>query len=106
MKPIHGLRSTAIAVLLAMCQTAFAHAPVLDCFFEQETVKCEAGFSDGSAAAGRKIQVRDPSGRVLFEGVLDKTHTYAFAPPAGTYSVVFLGGDGHDVTFHSSDITK
>jgi len=106
MKPIYGARSAAVAGLLVLCQTAFAHAPILDCFFEQDMVKCEAGFSDGSSAAGRKVQVRDTNSKVLLEGVLDKTHSYLFKPPTRNYSVVFLGGDGHDVTIHSSDIAR
>ncbi len=106
MQTIRGTRSLAVAHLLVLCQTAFAHAPILDCFFEQGMVKCEAGFSDGSSAAGKRIQVRETNGKVVLEGVLDKTHAYVFKPPTGNYSVVFLGGDGHDVSIHSSDIAR
>jgi len=106
MKPFPHARSILAAGLLSICPIAFAHAPVFDCFIEQDAVKCEAGFSDGSSAAGRKVQVRAPSGKVLLEGVLDKDARYSFHPPAKDYSVLFIGGDGHDITLQSSDITK
>lgn len=102
-RPTHWLLAAAI---LAFSQVAHAHAPVLDCYAEQDMIKCEAGFSDGSSAAGRKILVRSPAGKVLQEGVLDANSAFAFKPPAGDYTVVFLGGDGHDATLQSSDISK
>lgn len=100
------VRSAAAAALVSVSPIAFAHAPILDCFIEQGSVTCEAGFSDGSPTTGRKIQVRDPRGKVLLEGVFDKDNRHVFTPPAKDYSVIFLGGDGHDVTIHSSDIPK
>ena len=106
MKKLRHLRSAAVTSLVSIHMIAFAHAPILDCFTEQGSVTCEAGFSDGSSAAGRKIQVRDLRSKVLLEGVFDKDNRYIFTPPAKDYSVIFLGGDGHDVTIHSSDISK
>ncbi|WP_339529856.1 hypothetical protein [Pseudomonas mucidolens] len=46
------------------------------------------------------------SDKVLLEGNVGEDNTYSFQPPADTYSVVFLGGNGHDVTIQSSDITR
>ncbi|MFW0885753.1 UNVERIFIED_CONTAM: hypothetical protein MKS84_03495 [Pseudomonas sp. JL1] len=96
-----------MAGTLLLCQTALAHGPVLDCYIERDDqVKCEAGFTDGSSAAGRKIHIQNPSDKVLLEGEVGKDNTYTFQPPTGTYSVVFLGGAGHDVTIQSSDISR
>lgn len=100
------VRALAGTGLLGASALASAHAPVLDCFVEQDKVACEAGFSDGSSPAGRKIQVRDPSGKVLTEGTLDAANRFAFAPPSGDYAVVFIGGDGHDATIHAADIAR
>ena len=97
--------TTAIA-LITFSHAAAAHAPVLDCYAERDTVKCEAGFSDGSAATGRKISVRGPDGKVLLESALDQNNAFVFTPPAGDYTVVFQGGNGHDATFPSADIAK
>ncbi|EJM21740.1 hypothetical protein PMI21_00466 [Pseudomonas sp. GM18] len=96
-----------MAGALLFCQAAFAHAPVLDCYIEHDDlVKCEAGYTDGSSAAGRKIHVQDTSNKLLLEGSLGQDNTFTFQPPAGNYSVVFLGGDNHDATIQSSDISR
>ncbi|WP_256572552.1 MULTISPECIES: hypothetical protein [unclassified Pseudomonas] len=96
-----------MAGALVFCQATFAHGPVFDCYIESDNqVKCEAGFTDGSSAAGRKIHVQDPSNKVLLEGEVGKDNAYRFRPPAGNYSVVFLGGAGHEITIQSSDISR
>lgn len=96
-----------MAGALLLCQTAFAHGPVFDCYIESDDlVKCEAGYTDGSSAAGRKIHVQDTSNKVLLEGSVGTDNTYAFQPPAEKYSVVFMGGDNHQATIQSSDISR
>jgi len=106
MKPLLSLRGTSVAGILSACAAAHAHAPVLDCYIKQDQVQCEAGFSDGSSAAGKKIQVLDARNKVLLEGVLDNAGTYVFKPPGVDYHVVFLGGDNHQTTLYSSNITQ
>jgi len=107
MKRLCSAPRLATVAALLFCQAALAHGPVFDCYFEDTSeVKCEAGFTDGSSAAGRKIRVQDASNKVLIEGVVSQDNTFAFEPPAGSYSVLFLGGDGHDVTLQSSDISR
>lgn len=96
-----------MAGALLFGQAAFAHGPIFDCYIEHDDwVKCEAGFTDGSSAAGRKIHVRDMSNKVLLEGVLGQDNTYNFQAPTGTYSVIFHGGEGHETTIQSSDISR
>lgn len=107
MKPLGSAQRLLTAGALLFCQAAFAHGPVFDCYIERDhQVKCEAGFTDGSSAAGRKIHVRDMSNKVLLEGIVGKNSTFTFQPPAGQYSVVFLGGEGHDTAIQSSDISR
>jgi hypothetical protein len=107
MKPLGSALRILIASALVFCQAAFAHGPVFDCYIESDDlVKCEAGYTDGSSAAGRKIHVQDTSNKVLLEGSVDKDNSYTFQPPAGKYSVVFMGGDNHQATIQSSDISK
>ncbi len=101
-------RYAAVAMLLMASWpvTASAHAPVFDCHKETDgSVACEAGFSDGSSAAGMKVRVMDLTNKVLMEGILTKQGTYSFKPPAGKYHVMFDGGPGHTVTMDSEDIT-
>ena len=102
-----SVRRLSRAAALLFCQMAFAHAPVFDCYIDNDDwVKCEAGFTDGNSAVGRKIHVRDMSDKVLLEGAVGQDNTYRFQPPSVSYSVLFLGGDGHDVAIQSSDISK
>jgi hypothetical protein len=96
-----------MAGALLVCHAAFAHGPVFDCYIKSDgRVACEAGFTDGSSAVGRQIHVQDPSNKVLLQGEIDKDNTYTFQPPAENYSVVFLGGAGHEITIQSSDISR
>ncbi|WP_191486820.1 hypothetical protein [Pseudomonas sp. FEN] len=107
MKPIGSAHGILMAGAVFFCQAAFAHGPVFDCYIEHDDwVKCEAGFTDGSSAAGRKILVRDMSNKVLLEGDVGKDNTYTFQAPTGIYSVIFLGGEGHESTIQSSDISR
>ena len=101
-----AVRWVVIMSFLAASQWARAHAPVLDCFIKQGQVMCEAGFSDGSSAAGRRIQVLDARNKVLLDGVLDKAGRYTFTAPSVDYHVVFHGGDHHQATLYSANITE
>lgn len=99
------IRGLLLLPLVLSAAPALAHAPVLDCFVEKEAVKCEAGFSDGTSAVGRKILVLDATNRLVQEGTLDGEGVFVFKPPAGEYHVVFEGGENHEVTLYSSDIS-
>ncbi|UFH50384.1 hypothetical protein [Pseudomonas sp. KNUC1026] len=107
---MNALRSFSRIALVGLAfagQAAFAHGPVFDCYLEQsDQVKCEAGFTDGSSAAGRRIVVQDSSNKVLLEGTVGEDGTFSFKPPAGKYSVLFMGGDNHQATLQSVDITQ
>ncbi|WGK87813.1 hypothetical protein [Pseudomonas migulae] len=107
MKTLGSAHRILIVGALVFCQAAFAHGPVFDCYIESDDlVKCEAGYTDGSSAAGRKIHVQDASNKVLLDGIVGQDNTCTFQPPAGQYSVVFMGGDNHQATIQSSDISR
>lgn len=92
----------ALAVLGA--SVAYAHAPVFVCAKESSKVQCEAGFSDGSSAAGRRVAVLDADHKLLFESTVGADGAFEFDPPSGTYHVFFDGGQYHEVTLYSTDI--
>jgi len=106
MERIVIVRWVSAAALLAPCAAAWAHAPVLDCYIEPDKVHCEAGFSDGSSAAGRPVKVLDAQNKVLLEGKLDQAGVFEFKPPPEAYHVTFVGGDHHEVTLYSSNFSK
>jgi len=99
-------RCALLATTLLCGPAALAHGPAFDCYLEREgQVKCVAGFTDGSSAVGRKILVRDLGGKVLLEGDVGPDSSFGFQVPQDPYSVTFLGGEGHEVTLQSADIT-
>lgn len=104
-RPLTLRVAASLGLLIGAALPAYAHAPLLDCYLEDGSVKCEAGFSDGTSAAGKKIHVLDASHKVLFEGVLDEQGVYTFKPPTGDYQVTFEGGDNHQATRFSSEIS-
>ncbi|MGE0189558.1 MAG: hypothetical protein AB7F79_10280 [Steroidobacteraceae bacterium] len=91
--------------LLVVSAAAFAHAPLLDCYVDADQVRCEAGYSDGTSAEGKKIMVLDASNKLLLQGVLDSSGAFTFTAPVGDYHVVFEGGESHVVTMYSAQIS-
>lgn len=98
------------ALLVAGCVwagAALAHTPLCSCYDNGDgTVECEGGFSDGSSAAGVKMNVMDASGKVVIQGKMDKNSAFSFKKPAGNYSVLFDAGEGHRITISSQKISK
>lgn len=93
------------ATALTLGLPAVAHSPLFDCFDNGDsTATCEGAYSDGSSAAGTKIQVTLANGRVVAEGELGEKSSYDFAIPAEEYSVVFDAGHGHQIVLFGDDI--
>jgi hypothetical protein len=93
--------------LALLAAAAYAHNAICDCFDNgDETITCEGGFSDGGKAVGVPIQVLDQAGKVLIEGVMDKTSSFKFARPKVAFRVKFNAGEGHIVTIDGRDIEK
>ncbi len=101
-------RHLALLVFLAfsaMPGLVSAHTPLFACFDNADgSIFCEGGFSDGSSAAGVPILVKDGSGEAILKGELSRNSDIEFDKPEGDYSVVFDGGDGHDIVIPGSQI--
>jgi hypothetical protein len=82
-----------------------AHTPLFACFDNADgTIFCEGGFSDGSTAAGVPIIVKDASGEVILKSELSRNSDIEFDKPEVEYSVVFDGGEGHQIEISGSQI--
>ncbi|GAB6057525.1 hypothetical protein [Desulfonatronum parangueonense] len=94
-----------LAAFLVLPGLAAAHTPLFACFDNADgTIYCEGGFSDGSTAAGIPIIVKDGSGNVIQTLELSRNSDVEFEKPEGEYSVLFDGGEGHEVLIPGSQI--
>lgn len=95
-----------LALAAAVAAPALAHAPILDCFDNgDDTITCEAGYSDGSSAAGQTIRVRDIDHKLVFEAEFDEDGSYTFdRPDSPEFHIEFIGDDAHAATVYSTDI--
>jgi hypothetical protein len=99
--------ASAIAFLVAGTSTSTAHAPLLSCFEnENATITCEAGYSDGSSAAGQIIRVREQSGRLILESVFDPSSVFVFSKPSAPFVVDFIGDPSHVATFDGDELAN
>jgi hypothetical protein len=106
MKPrMRALLLLPVALWLAV--EVQAHNAICDCFENNDgSITCEGGFSDGGKAVGVPIQVLDSAGKLLLEGVMDKTSSFRFARPKVAFRVKFNAGEGHIITIDGRDIEK
>ena len=108
-------------VLVLIASQAFAHTPLMSCYDDGDgVIICEAGFSDGSSAAGAKVYVveaedykGDPEGKelydgklVIFKGEMDEFGEFTFKKSETPYIVIFDAGPGHTVEVEEEDITE
>lgn len=92
---------------MAAAAVAYAHNAICSCFDNgDDTITCEAGFSDGGKAAGVPLRVFDQTGKVLLDGVMSKDSNFTFPKPKVAFRVEFNAGEGHIVTIDGRDIEK
>jgi len=108
MKPKSSLRAAVLgAFLVGLPAGALAHTPLFSCYDNGDgTVLCEGGFSDGSSAANVPILIKDAAGAVVGEGKMDENSEFEFDKPDGDYSVLFDGGEGHQIEVSGEDIVE
>lgn len=90
----------AATLLLCLTGAAQAHKPLLSVGDNQDgTISIEAGFSDGSSAAGHKIILKDEkTGAVISEMRVGEDGTLQLKKPSVPYTVTLDAGEGHIVT--------
>jgi hypothetical protein len=112
MQDTHNMKRRTLALMLlpvalGVAAIAHAHNAICSCFENDDaSITCEGGFSDGGKAVGVPVQVVDQAGKVLLEGVMDKSSSYKFARPKVPFRVKFNAGEGHVVTIDGRDIEK
>ena len=90
-------RVFALAVLLALSGTAFAHDVSVWAEVVKGKVHVEAYFSDGSPVGDSPVKVTNAKGKVLLTGHTNAKGVFDFAPPAKTeLTITVLVGGGHD----------
>ncbi len=95
------------AAMLLTAHNCFAHTPLCSCWDEGDgTIICEGGFTDGSAAEGIALNVRDKKGEMLIGGKMDEYSEFSFKKPSVPYTVFFEAGEGHVKKINSVNIVK
>lgn len=91
--------SLGLATLVLMVNAATAHTPILAIEDNEDgTIYVEAGYSDGSSAAGIAISIEDTDGNMLWDGKLDEDGCLTIEKPEVVpYFVILHAGVGHVV---------
>ena len=90
----------------ALAGPAAAHSPIMTCYDNgDETVTCEAGFSDGASATGSQIALMTEDQRLLGAGEVDEAGGYTFDyPDADFFEIQFISDSAHTLTLYSDEI--
>ncbi|WP_162484460.1 hypothetical protein [Photobacterium angustum] len=95
------MKSSIIAASLLCVGTfstpAFAHFPLMSCWFEADKVLCEAGYSDGSTAVEYNVDMFDYDDNLIAKGMTDKRSIVEFTKPDTDFYLVFDAGHENPV---------
>jgi len=83
---------SALLVGLLASSTAWAHFPIMSCWYESQQVVCEAGYSDGSSAVDYVINLFDYDDNLIAKSVTDNRSRVQFVKPDGEFYIVFDAG--------------
>lgn len=89
----------AVTMVMYVCGPVQAHKPLLSVGDNQDgTISIEAGFSDGSSAAGHKIILKDEKTEaVISDHRVGEDGTLQLKKPSVPYTVTLDAGEGHIV---------
>lgn len=94
-----------LLVLLLLYAPAHAHTPFFYCaLVDENEIECEGGFSDGSSAAGVKVELLSAEDEVLVSTRLGRLSTVTFNLPEGDFYLLMDAGPGHVIEVDRKDI--
>lgn len=94
------------AALLVLSSHVSAHTALMACYDEGNGyINCEGGFSDGASAEGVEFRI-EQHGSVTMQTKLDEFGEVYFEKPAGHFTLVLNGGEGHVVHINGRDISQ
>ena len=86
--------------------SAFAHTALMSCYDEGNGyITCEGGFSDGASAEGVEFRI-EQNDAIIMRTKMDEFGEVYFEKPAGNFTVVLNGGEGHVVHIDGRDISE
>lgn len=94
-----------LATALLVGAPALAHAPIIACYDEgDDTIYCEAGYSDGASSEGQVVRVMSAEGRLLIESAFNAAGAFLFDRPDTPFFVEFVGDGTHQAVFHEDEL--
>lgn len=98
------IKNIIFVVVIFATTSAFSHSALMSCFDNQDnTITCEAGFSDGSGASGINFKVLQ-NDKIILESKINENSEITFDKPSGEFEAILDGGDGHKVVVKSKGI--
>ncbi|WED24681.1 hypothetical protein L3Q72_17550 [Vibrio sp. JC009] len=96
----------AATAAMTLSGNVLAHTALMACYDEGNGyINCEGGFSDGASAEGVEFRI-EQNGSVIMQTKLDEFGEVYFEKPAGDFTVVLNGGEGHVVHIDGKDISE
>ncbi|WP_061013934.1 hypothetical protein [Photobacterium leiognathi] len=97
MKIKSSLLSVSLFFVGTFSSAAFAHFPLMSCWFESDKVLCEAGYSDGSTAVEYNVDMFDYDDNLIAKAMTDKRSIAEFTKPDTDFYLVFDAGHENPV---------
>ena len=102
-----GLAKPCLALGLGVIALpAQAHFPLMSCWFENEIVACEAGYSDGSKAIDYSVEMFDYEDNLIAKEMTDKRSIAEFKKPDAEFYIVFDSGHEFPVEVDVVEISE
>ncbi|MCK4326131.1 hypothetical protein KAW55_05195 [bacterium] len=84
-------------IILFICSPVFAHKVNIFAYKEENEIKTESYFSDGTLAKNSKVEVYNKEGKKILDGKTDEKGEFSFSIPdeEGELRMVLLASMGH-----------
>lgn len=103
---INTTAATGVLIAALFSSSASAHSIQLDCSQAGNTVECQGGFSDGSAASNLPWEVISYDDQLLHTGKTSEGSEFSFPAPGEDYYILMDAGPGHVVELDVADIAE